>query len=182
MKKILVIGSIILFSGLARAQENMITFSGGYAFANIEDTEENATGWRISGLYEYNPLGGILAHGVEFGYIHVSAIDGTGLQETTSTVNLFPLYYAPKVMLGNEKIKGFIKGVLGMQFAALKREGFWEIKDNDFGFYGGGGGGLMFFIKENIFVNAEYEIAWASNGFYKDGWVNSITGGIGFRF
>jgi hypothetical protein len=30
--------------------------------------------------------------------------------------------------------------------------------------------------------DTEYEIAWASNNFYKDGWINSAMGGIGFRF
>jgi hypothetical protein len=40
----------------------------------------------------------------------------------------------------------------------------------------------MFLLKENIFVNAEYEIAWASNSMYKDGWMNNISGGLGFKF
>jgi hypothetical protein len=40
----------------------------------------------------------------------------------------------------------------------------------------------MLFLKENFFINAEYEIAWASNSYYKDGWINSAMGGIGFRF
>ena len=40
----------------------------------------------------------------------------------------------------------------------------------------------MVFFKENIFINAEYEIAWASNSLYKDGWMNTAMGGIGFKF
>jgi hypothetical protein len=85
-------------------------------------------------------------------------------------------------MFVNERIKGFVKGALGMQFASLKREGFTEVSDFDFGFYGGGGAGLMVFLKENIFLTGEYEIAWASNSFYKDGWINTAGGGIGFKF
>lgn len=80
------------------------------------------------------------------------------------------------------KSKPLLKGVLGMQFASLKKEGLVSLSDNDFGFYGGGGAGLMFFIKDNIFINAEYEIAWASNNWYKDGWMNTAMGGIGFKF
>jgi hypothetical protein len=73
--------------------------------------------------------------------------------------------------------------VLGTQYASLKREGpLGSLSDNDFGFYGGGGAGIMIFLKENIFINAEYEIAWASNSFYKDGWMNSAMGGLGFKF
>jgi hypothetical protein len=180
-KHILIIG-LLLISMKTFSQENMVTVSGGYSFANIEDTDEKGTGWRINGLYEYNPTGGIFAHGVSIGYIHLTATDGAGEQEITSKVNSFPIYYAPKVMFGPDKFKVFIKGALGMQIAHLKREGFITFDDNDFGFYGGGGAGIMFFLKENIFINAEYELAWASNSWYKDGLMNTAMGGIGFRF
>jgi len=86
------------------------------------------------------------------------------------------------VLFGKNKIKGFIKGALGVQFSGLKREGYISLSDNDFGFYGGGGGGVMFDVSDKIFINAEYEIAWMSNSYYKDGWLNSAMGGIGFRF
>jgi hypothetical protein len=182
MKKNILIGFLILLSVKAISQESIITISGGYAFANIEDTDNKGTGWRINGLYEFNPSGGKLAHGFSFGYINLVATEGVGSAEIKSTINSFPVYYAPKVMFGNEKIKAFVKGALGMQFASLKREGVVSLSDSDFGFYGGGGAGIMFFLKENIFINAEYEIAWASNNYYKDGWINSAMGGIGFRF
>jgi hypothetical protein len=156
----------------------MVTFSGGYSFANIEDTDTKITGWRINGLYEFNPGSGMLAHGLSFGYISLSGTENS----VTSTVNSFPLYYAPKLMFGNDRIKAFVKGALGMQFATLKREGLVELSDHDFGFYGGGGAGVMIFIKENIFINGEYEIAWASNSFYRDGWISTAGGGIGFKF
>ena len=166
----------------ALSQENTVTLSGGYSFATIEDTDIKGTGFRINGLYEFNPNGGMFAHGVSFGYIGLSASEGVGSQTIDYTINSFPLYYAPKVMFGSEKIKAFVKGALGMQFASLKKEGLISLSDNDFGFYGGGGAGVMFFIKDNIFINAEYEIAWASNSWYKDGWMNTAMGGIGFKF
>jgi hypothetical protein len=156
----------------------MFTVSGGYSFANIEDSDDKATGWRINGLYEYNPAGGRIAHGLSFGYINLSSTDGS----TTNTVHSFPLYWAPKLMFGSERVKAFIKGALGMQFATLKREGLVDYNDHDYGFYGGGGAGVMFFINESIFINGEYEIAWASNSYYRDGWISTAGGGIGFRF
>ena len=163
MKKQIFILFLILVSFKAFSQENMVTISGGYSFANIEDSDNKGTGWRINGLYEFNPLGSKIAHGFSFGYISLSATEGVGVKEIKSTIHSFPLYYAPKVMFGNEKIKAFIKGALGTQFASIKREGLVNLSDNDFGFYGGGGAGIMIFLKENIFINAEYEIAWASN-------------------
>jgi hypothetical protein len=182
MKKNILIICLALFSFKAFSQENMMTFSGGYASANIEDTDTKGTGFRISGLYEFNPVGGKFAHGVSFGYINLKASE-TVLQQTTDyTINSFPIYYAPKVLFGSEKFKGFVNGAIGAQFAGFKSEGILSLSDNDFGFYGGGGAGIMIFLKENVFINGEYQIAWASNNWYKDGWISTINGGIGFKF
>jgi hypothetical protein len=178
MKKNLMFIFLILMSVSAISQENMFTLGGGYSFATIEDTDIKGTGFRINGLYEFNPMGGKFAHGVSFGYIGLKATEG----ETDYTINSFPLYYAPKLMFGNEKINAFVKGAIGMQFAKLKKERAVNLEDSDFGFYGGGGAGVMFFLSEKIFINAEYEIAWASNSWYKDGWMNTASGGLGFRF
>lgn len=182
MKRNLILVCILFLSFQAWSQENMVTFSGGYAFADIEDTDQQGTGYRINGLYEYNPAGGKLAHGFSFGYVSISASENYLSQTVTSKVNSFPIYYAPKYLFGNDKAKGFIKGALGMQFASLKREGILELSDNDFGFYGGLGAGAMYSLSEKMFINAEYEIAWLANGYYKDGWLNTINAGLGFKF
>jgi hypothetical protein len=182
MRKAVLIVFLVLLSLKAFSQENMVTLSGGYSFAKIENSDVKGTGWRINGLYEFNPKSGILVHGISFGYINVSSTEGTGLNSIKSTVNSLPIYYAPKVMLGKGKFKVFIKGAIGTQIAFLRKEGVVSLSDHDSGFYGGGGGGIMFFLKENIFINAEYEIAWASNHFYQDGWMNTAGGGIGYKF
>ena len=182
MKKNILIAFLILVSVKAISQENMVTISGGYSFANIEDTDVKGTGWRINGLYEFNPSGSMIAHGFSFGYINLIATESAGQAEIKSTIHSFPICYAPKVMFGKEKIKIFIKGAIGAQFASLKREGMVDLSDHDFGFYGGGGAGIMIFLKENIFINGEYEIAWVSNTYYKDGWISTAGGGIGFKF
>ena len=182
MKKHIFITVLVLLSMKALSQENAITLSGGYSFATIEDTDIKGTGFRINGLYEYNPNEGKFAHGFSFGYIGLKAEETIGQATQKYTINSFPIYYAPKVMFGSDKVKAFIKGALGMQFAGLKKEGLVSLSDNDLGFYGGGGAGVMLFIKSNIFINAEYEIAWASNSWYKDGWMNTAGGGIGFKF
>ena len=183
MKHIIIVVMGVFLSLQAYSQQNMFTLSGGYSFATIEDTDHKATGWRINGLYEFNPVEGKFAHGVSFGYINVTSnyneLTGGSVESKISSI---PVYYAPKVMFGNDKIKGFIKGALGAQWSFLKRTAVLEVTDNDFGFYGGGGGGLMFNVTEKVFINAEYEIAWLSNSYYKDGWMNTAMGGIGLRF
>ena len=182
MKKNVLIICLILLSMKVISQENMFTLSGGYSFSNLEAKDIKGTGWRINGLYELNPMSGNFAHGFSVGYISLSASDGVGSQTIDYKINSFPIYYAPKYMFGSDKFKAFIKGALGMQFAGLKKEGFVSFSGNDFGFYGGGGAGIMLFLKENIFINAEYEIAWASNAWYNDGWIQTAGGGIGFKF
>ncbi len=182
MRRDLIVVLVTMLSMHAFSQENMVILSGGYSFANIEDTDVKGTGWRINGTYEYNPMGGMFSHGVSFGYIHLTATEEAGALSTDFTINSFPLYYAPKVMFGNDRFKAFLKGALGVQFAGLNRTGVIELSDNDFGFYGGGGAGITIFISDKIFVNGEYEIAWASNSWYSDGWMNTAMGGIGFRF
>jgi len=182
MKKNILITLLVFASIQVFSQQNIITISGGYSFANIEDTDLKGTGYRINGLFEFNPMEGKFAHGLSFGYIGLKAEETIGQTVQSYTINSFPLYYAPKVMFGNDKLKVFIKGALGMQFAGLKKEGIVSLSDNDLGFYGGGGAGVMLFLKSNIFINAEYEIAWASNSWYKDGWMNTAGGGIGFKF
>ena len=180
MRKITLFILLALSVQVVLSQESAVTLSGGYAFATIKDYDDPASGFRINGLYEFNPNEGILAHGIAFGYSSISATNGSIQPKTT--VSTIPIYYAPKVMFGSDKAKLFLKGAIGMQFASLKREGAVTFSDNDAGFYGGGGAGGMLFLTESVFLNVEYEIAYAKNNFYGDGWLNSAMVGVGIKF
>lgn len=171
---------IVAFSSFSVfSQENLATLSGGYAFANVEDLSENATGWRINGTYEYRPNGSAVAHGLSIGYISTVAEEGSFKYE----INSLPIYYAPKFLFGNKSLEGFVKGALGMHFSDLERTGsIVSISSNDSGFYGGLGLGGMKTFNEKFFINAEYEWAYMSNSFYKDGFMNSFMLGVGVRF
>jgi hypothetical protein len=165
------------------AQESLVTIGGGYAFATIQDYDDAASGFRINGLYEFNPTEGMLVHGIAVGYVNISSTKLYLDRDLTTTVVTVPIYYAPKLLFGGEKAKVYVKGAVGMQFASLRREGgITDFSDNDAGFYGGGGAGGMLFLTKSIFINVEYEIAWAKNNFYGDGWLNSVMGGVGIKF
>jgi len=188
MKRILLTLGVVLLSVGAWAQENIFTLSSGYAFANPEEYSEDATGYRINGLIEMNPMQGKIAHGFSLGYIHTKASQditiGNNTSSSTVKLNTFPVYYAPKVMFGGAKFKGFVKGALGLHFSTYKLEGALvdEGSTNDVGFYGGAGLGAMYNINEKVFLNCEYEWAYLSNSWYEDGFMNSAQIGIGFRF
>lgn len=178
---------ILLFSFftlLGFSQENMVSFSGGYVFANVENVDESATGWRINGTYEYRPNSSSFAHGISVGYIATTAEIDNSLGDTNKfKINSIPVYYAPKYLFGDGSFEGFVKGALGMQFSNLERTGsLVVVSDNDSGFYGGLGLGGMKTFKEKYFINLEYEWAYMSNSFYKDGFVNSLMLGLGVRF
>jgi len=182
MKRIILVFALTFFLLHGFGQESMVTFSGGYSFAKLNNYINPATGWRISGLYEFNPYKGMLVHGAAIGYSNISASKTDALGKLSSTVTTVPVYYAPKLLFGGDKAKAFIKGTLGIQFATLERTGFVTAKDSDSGFYGGGGAGGMLFLTDDLFLNAEYEIAWVKNNFYGDGWLNSAMIGVGMKF
>ena len=178
-----------LMTSFSRAQENYLTISGGYAFANVEDVDEGTTGWRVNILYEFAPLGGNLSHGMSFGYIHTegTATDqGVVSSETEFKAGHFPLYYVPKyTFLDPEStFRPFVKGALGFHFSDYDKRGplGGTVDTGDAGFYGGLGAGITVNISELLLINLEYEWAYLSNSWYRDGFMNSAMLGIGFKF
>jgi len=78
----------------------------------------------MNGTYEFNPQNGKVTHGKSFGIISKSATGTSGFEYD---LRIWPLYYAPKVMFGENKIRAFIKEALGLHFSH----------------YGGTGNGMM---------------------------------------
>ena len=184
MKRNLLTITMMCLCVIALAQENRISVSGGYAFGNIEDAEADAeaSGLRINMVYEFNPGESSFSHGFALGYIGTTADFRSGTENTNYEVNSFPIYYAPKFSVGKGNLKGFVKGALGTHITGYKHTGKVEITSTDMGFYGGLGAGASLNLGEKLFISAEYEWAYMSNTYYRDGFINSIMGGIGFRF
>ena len=186
MRRLSIIATIalLLLSLTAFGQENLISLNGGYAFANLEEADENTAGWRIGLSYEFNPSEGAWAHGGVVSYISTEsdATDHSDGLTKQYKINTWPIYYAPKFLFGGDRFKGFLKGALGMQISNFKRTGpILIFEDNGFGFYGGLGAGTMVTFG-TIFINAEYEWAYMSNSYYRDGVMNSAMLGVGIYF
>lgn len=183
MKKLMLISVLIATLGFAQAQENKFSLNGGYVFTNIEDADDNAGGWRLNALYEFNPGAGIFSHGFATGFMTSSAEQTSGVKQGEYKINTWPIYYAPKVTLGKGKLKGVVKGALGTHVSTLKHTGtLAEVKTTDMGFYGGASAGFTVDFTDKVFLNADYEWAYLSNSSYRDGFVNSIMAGIGINF
>jgi len=167
----------------AAAQEKMLTISYGDVSTDIEDANADASGWRINALYETGVKGGNVLHGFSIGYIETTADVTVASQTSNYELKSIPIYYAPKYLIGKKAFKGFIKGALGGHFSEYKRTGALpDIDTNDFGFYGGASAGLMLMLGKKAFINAEYEWAYLSNSYYRDGEVTSAMVGLGFKF
>jgi len=180
MKNSIAVLFLLTAALVAYSQENMVTLSGGYAFANIEEADADGTGWRINGLYEFNPSGSKFAHGFSIGYVSLS---GEGALDTQYDIGTWPVYYAPKFLLGEGKLKGFVKGALGWQFSNISRTGTaLEADANDSGFTLGAGAGASYFINEKLFLTGEYEFLWLQNSYFKEGYLSTVSAGIGFKF
>lgn len=170
----------------AKAQFNTITISGGYALNNFKGSDATSSGFRLNGLYEYHPIVGKFVHGFSVGYVHTSTeiTEYSGSQPIVSkyTITSWPFYYTPKLMIGEGSLRGFVKGAAGMHFSSLKRTGtLSEVKTNDAGFYGGLGAGVLKDVSDKVFLNLEYEWAYSSNSYYRDGFLHSFMLGVGLK-
>jgi len=184
MKKNLLIFAMVCLFGTVWAQENRFSLTGGYVFSNIEETDTEATGWRLNVTYEFNPGDGMFSHGFTFGYLGTTGDFTSATKRSDYKSNSFPVYYAPKISVGKGNLKGFLKGALGTHITGYKRTGTLaeEISTVDMGFYGGVSAGGSLDLGDKLFISAEYEWAYMSNTYYKDGFVNSAMGGIGIKF
>lgn len=179
MKNTIFTVALTLLAMASYGQENRLTISGGYAFSNIEEADANGTGWRIGLVYEFTPMGTRFAHGMSASYVRLSA-DASGASYDIGT---WPVYYAPKFMFGSDKFQGFIKAALGWQFSKISRSGnFSELESNDSGIATGVGAGILYYFNDKAFLDAGYEFLWLDNSFFRDGYLNTASLGIGFKF
>jgi hypothetical protein len=166
------------------AMESWVTLSYGDVNMDIEDADTDASGWRLNLTFEKAPKGGKVLHGFVIGYIETTA-DVTSAGPTTSyKIQSLPIYYAPKMLFGKKAFKGFVKGALGLQFSNYQRTGGLggTLEANDSGLYLGASLGAMYMFNEKFYANVEYEWAYLSNSYYRDGKVQSAMIGLGYKY
>jgi len=168
---------------LGKAQQNMFTIEGGWVLADLEEVNTGMNGWRIAGLYEFNPYEGKVTHGISFGYVNMKTEVTSGQSTTEYVLGNFPIYYAPGLLLGEDNFKFQLKGALGWQFSNLHRYGsVFESKSNSGGLTLGAGAGGLYLIQPTVFFNFGYEFLWMNNSYYLDQYMHSIKLGLGFKF
>lgn len=186
MKKYLLFIALFIGTLAANSQENAFSINGGWAWGGLKDSDSDASGWKLTGVYDLNTNGGKLSHGLGLAYIGITVDDVLDFEGESGDVKLnsYPLYYQPKVTFGEGKAQVFINGALGMHLSGYKimpTQG-GSIKTTQAGFYGGVGGGLMISVTDEIYLNATYEWAYLSNSYLNNGYLHSALIGIGFKF
>jgi hypothetical protein len=162
--------------------EKTLTLSAGWAFAEVEDTETDVDGWRINLRFETGRTGAAISHGFSVGYVDTGARTTNAAQTVDYDIWTIPFYYAPKVTFGRGNLKAFLKGALGGQYSQFSRTGtLVNAESSDWGFYGGASAGVAFHLKGRLVLEAEYELAYNSNSYYRDGWLNSAMLGLGVK-
>ncbi len=137
-------------------------------------------------MYEFIPYEGNFSHGFSLGYISTNVtVNETPNSESELKSGHWPMYYVPKYTFGeSESFRPFVKGAVGIHFSDydydLPLGG--EINTADFGSYGGLGAGISIIIKSKVLINMEYEWAFLSNSWYKNGFINSVMLGVGLKF
>lgn len=183
MKKTALLFALIIGSLNCKAQQNIVSIEGGWAMADLEEVSTNMNGWRIAGLYEFNPYAGKVTHGISFGYVGMSTDVMVGATNIHYELGSFPIYYAPGLLLGKDKFKFQLKGALGWQFSNINRTGLLiESKSSDGGITLGAGAGGLYNINPNTFINFGYEFLFMDNSFYLDEFLHTIKLGLGFKF
>ena len=105
MKKTFILAIFLIATATAFSQQSFVTVSGGYSFAKVEDSDVMTNGWRVNGLYEFNPYEQKWTYGLSFGYLNLKGFTA----DRDYNISSLPLYFAPKYMSGSDKLKGFIK-------------------------------------------------------------------------
>lgn len=183
MKKIL---TLILFCTIVlstSAQDTKLALTGGYVFTNLKEFDTSTTGWRVNVILELVPMTSNFSHLINIGFVRTSgsALRGVGTN-TEFRASHWPFYYGLKYSFGEGALKPYAKGTAGIHISGYKRTGPLgdALSTADFGFYGGLGAGLTWDLSDAVFLTLEYEWSYMSETWYGNGFMNSITAGIGF--
>lgn len=167
----------------ANCQSRNIVVSGGWATVQPEGTDKAINGFKVGGLYEF-VINDHWAVGSSFSFLSFKeeGIEVDTILVATNTYQSWPFLINGKYLIGQGKVQGYIKGVAGLQISTLTRESqAADLKDHDVGLALGTGVGVNITLSEKLFLQTEYELMYQTNSFYKNGTINQVTLGLGYK-
>lgn len=168
---------IITMAGIKANGQHFLSLNGGYSFGSIEDTSANAPGFKISLEYEYLTFYRHFAVGFQTAY-HQAKTEKSSNGRFLK-FKAVPLAGYLKYYVGKDKLRGYAKGIAGLQTSRYEFEGPNARTQNwDIGFMLGGGLGGTLRLTDKLALVLDYELDWYNNSYYREFTANSVSVGL----
>lgn len=160
----------------------MLTPRFGYVWMTSNDDGEAFNGYSATLAIEHNIYGQHYALGLMTGY-------GWATDEITSDEGNFdiehtsiPILATFKYMFGNVRWTGHLGFGMGVHISSTKAPDVTTVEESVTGFAMGYPLGVMFWVTENLNINAAYQFNWLLSSYLSDDSSHSANVGIGFQF
>ena len=164
------------------ADKWMLTPRAGYAWMTSNDDGNVFNGYVASLSIERNVYGQNYALGFSAGYAwatdEVDTEDGTvNIDHTT-----IPILATFRYMFGNQRWTGHLGFGMGVHISDTEAPDVTWKTDSTTGFAMAFPLGVMFWVSENININASYQFNWLLSSYLSDDASQSANLGVGFQF
>ncbi len=154
----------------------------GYAWMTSNDDGKGFEGMVASASIERNVYGQAYALGFSTGYAW--ATDEVATDEGNINIDhtSIPILATFKYMFGNKRWTGHLGFGMGVHISSTKAPDFTLEEESTTGFAMAFPLGVMFWISENININASYQFNWMLSSYLSDDASQSANLGVGFQF
>lgn len=157
---------------------NIWSVNGGYTYLNVTESEQNLTGYAITGTFDQVSWDLKYSGGFTFGYLRS--------METYSNAEYvyssLPFVLQGKYYLITKKVPFYLQGGIGMHFSKLERTSeFVYTAYGDVGLVLNAGTGIFIPLSSSLSINLSYQFNWYETTFYKDGMVHLFRVGLAFN-
>ncbi len=160
----------------------MLTPRFGYVWMTSNDDGDPFEGMSATLAIEHNIYGQHYALGLMTGY-------GWATDEITAETGNFdidhtsiPILATFKYMFGNQRFTGHLGFGMGVHISSTKAPDVTYEEESTTGFAMAFPLGVMFWVTENININAAYQFNWMLSSYLSDDASQSANLGIGFQF
>ncbi len=163
------------------ADKWILTPRVGYAWMTSNDDGNSFTGMAASVSIERNVYGQAYALGLSAGYAW--ATDEVETEDGNINIDhmSIPILATFKYMFGNQRWTGHLGFGMGVHISDTDADITWET-DSRTGFAMAFPIGAMFWVTENININASYQFNWLLESYLSDDASQSANLGVGFQF
>ena len=180
---VLIFTCLILVSAGFTQYENagsIVLVNGAVVSLKSSATQEKLSGFALGVGLEQATSGGNWAGGVSFTYL--GADDSSDPNDINVNYQTFPIMLFGKYLIGPEKYKAYLTGEIGLHFSRREISGtnVYNSSRESGSALGLGLGGYAF-IDEKLLLNLGYKFMYMNNSYYLDGFVHTLSLGIGFQ-